>query len=142
MANGVYNKGLYLLASGGITGSTDLRTLLMQSTYTFDPDENTVSQLVGEVTVSGYARFDHTSVTPAEDDGNNFAYVDLDDAVFTSLATGETVGGAVLYVYNVSDASANLVAWYDLTNTPTNGGNITVQWAAVGSGAALKLVSA
>lgn len=140
MANGVYNKGKYLLASGGITGSTDLRTLLVNTSYTFVDTHNTVSEVTAnEISVSGYGRYDHASITITEDDTNDFAYIDLDDAAFTALASGQTIGGAILYVYNAADASANLVAFYDLADTATNGGDVTVQWATVANGGALKL---
>lgn len=140
MANGVYNKGKYLFASGGITTSTDLRTLLVNSSYSFADTHNFVSDVSSsEISVSGYARYDHSSVTITEDDTNDFAYLDLDDATFTSLAAGQTIGGAVLYKYNAADSSAEVIAFYDVTDTPTNGGDVTIQWAAAGSGAVLKL---
>lgn len=140
MANGVYNRGKYLFASGGITTSTDLRTLLVNSAYTFADTHNFVSDVSSsEISVSGYSRYDHSSVTITEDDTNDFAYLDLDDATFTSLVAGQTIGGAVLYKYNAADSAAEVIAFYDVTDTPTNGGDVTIQWAAAASGAVLKL---
>ena len=52
------------------------------------------------------------------------------DTVWTALgaAAGSPVA-AIVYKYNVSDASAELVAKIDLTSPPIpNGGDYTVQW--------------
>lgn len=141
MANGVYNKGKYLLATGLNLSSADVRLLLVKSTYTFNPDHNFISPDVGaeEISVGGYARQALTTKTVTEDDTNDFAYLDADDLVFTSLVAGQTIGGAILYQYNAADASAALLAFFDLTDTATNGGNVTVQWATPANGGVLKL---
>ena len=38
-----------------------------------------------------------------------------------------------------ASAASPLIAFYDVTDTPTNGGDITIQWAAAASGGVLKL---
>jgi hypothetical protein len=144
MANGVYTKGAYLIGSAGANlASADLRCLLVKSTYTFDKAHNFVSDVVAgalEISVGGYARVALTTKTLTEDDANSCAYLDADDVLFAALAAGQTVGGAVLYKYNAADASAEVIAFYDVADTPTNGGNITIQWATPGAnGGVLKL---
>lgn len=147
MANGVYNKGKEEIAKAltDLDGST-LKVMLVNSTYTFDADHLFVDNggaadpIDKEISVSGYARGTLASKAVTRDDTNDFAYLDADDQVFTSLASGQTIGGAVLFRDAGGADSANpLIAFYDLTDTPTNGGNVTVQWAVVGSGAVLKL---
>jgi hypothetical protein len=145
MANGVYNKAKYLLGTGTavLTSGADLRVLLVKSTYTFDATHNFVSDVIAgslEISVAGYSRQPLVNEACTEDDANSCAYLDADDVTFASLTAGQTVGGAVLYKYNAADASAELIAFYDLTDTATNGGDIVVQWAAPGSaGGILKL---
>jgi len=145
VANGVYNRAKYLLLDGALDLPTtaDLRVLLVKSTYTFDADHNFIDPGVTtgsqEISVAGYARQPLTGEVIVEDDANDFAYLDADDPVFASLVAGQTVGGAILYKYNVADTAAELIAFYDLADTATNGGNITVQWAAVASGGVLKV---
>lgn len=140
MANALYNRGKYLIFTNAISASTDLRVLLVKSSYTFAATHNTVADVVAdEITASGYARAPLTNETVTEDDANGFAYLDADDTLMGSIATGQTIGGAILYKYNASDSSADLVAFYDLSDTPTNGAAITVQWAAPASGGVLKL---
>lgn len=140
MANGVYNKGKYLLLTGNLGVSSDWRLMLVDSTYTFSPDDNFVSDVVAkEIGVSGYSRQALASESVTEDDTNDCAYLDASDVTFSGLGSGATIGGAILYKYNASDSAAELIGFIDLTNTPTNGSDILVQWAAPGSGGILKL---
>lgn len=141
MANLVTNKAKYELFTGDANlDAADLRVLLLK-TYVIDADDNFVDDLVpgtNEVSVSGYSRQTLSGETVTEDDTNDFAYLDATDPVFSSLATGETVVGAVLFRHTGSDATAPVYAGYDVTDTPTNGGNITIQFATPANGGALK----
>jgi hypothetical protein len=143
MANGVYNRGKYLIATAGANlASADLRVLLVKDTYVFDNDHNFVSDVIAgskEISVGGYARVALTTKTVTEDDTNDFAYLDADDVLFAALAAGQTVGGAVLYKFNAADGAAEVIAFYDLTDTLTNGGDITVVWNTPANGGVLKL---
>lgn len=141
MANLVYNRGKFEISNGAIDLDTsDLRVLLVQSSYTELATHNVVADIVAsELSVVGYARQALANKTATEDDVNGFAYLDADDVVFTSLAAGQTIGGAVVFRHTGADATAPLLAFYDLTNTPTNGGNFTLQWASPANGGVLKL---
>lgn len=141
MASAVYNKGKYQILSG----STDLlndtiKVMLVDSDYSFDADHNFVSQVSSdELSVSGYTggfngagRKTLASKTVTEDDTNDRAYFDAADLTWTSLATGATIGGAILIKEVTNDTDSVLLAFIDLTNTPTNGGDVTVAWNADG----------
>ena len=149
MANGVYNKGLEELAQAttDLQGA-DLRLLLVKSSYTFNKDHLTVDDgsandpASHEVAVSGYARQALANEVVTRDDTNDFTYLDADDVVFTALAAGETIGGAVLFRHTGVDTTAPLIAFYDLVDTATNGGNVTVQWNTPANGGVLKLAGA
>lgn len=149
MANLVYNKGLEELAKAltDLDGS-DLRVLLVQSTYTANKDHLFVDDGSAndpqshELSVSGYARQALANEAVTRDDTNDFAYMDADDTVFTGLAAGQTIGGAIVFRHTGVDTTAPLIAFYDLPDTPTNGGNITLQWATPANGGVLKLASA
>ena len=72
--------------------------------------------------------------------------LDASDVTFTGLAAGATIGWAILYRYSTSggttsDTGQDLIAAYDVTDTPTNGGDITIQWASTSAGGVLKLGS-
>lgn len=142
MANGVYNRAKYMLADGTLDLPTaaDLRVLLVNTSYVFDPDHNFVSDVVAnEISAGGYSRQPLTGETITEDDTNDFAYLHADNVAFGALAAGQTIGGAILFKYNASDSAAEVIAFYDVTDTPTNGGTITLNWAADASGGVLKL---
>lgn len=148
MANIVYNRGKYVVGTADIDGST-FRLMLVTTGYTENQDHNLVDDgttsdpLSYEIGVGGYSR-QSIGLAAFEDDTNDFAGLDASDAVFTSLATGATVGGAVLYRYSTSggttsDTGQELISFYDLTDTPTNGGNFTITWASTSAGGVLKL---
>lgn len=159
MANGVFNRGFTIVSAFDMTATT-FRLMLVSTGYVFNPDHdfvnsNTSSGVNGEpkvfeITVAGYARQNMT-LTKFEDDTNDFAGLDSADITFTALAAGQTVGGAVLFVYSSSgtlgagqttgDSGQNLVAFYDVTDTPTNGGDIQIQWASTSAGGTLKVGS-
>lgn len=147
MANFVYNYGKYVLANGSVNLLTDnIALMLVSNTYT-GAVANANSNLVSEITsyeittgtVSGYARQVLATKTVTEDDTNGFSYFNAANVTFTGLGTGNTVGGAVLIKDTGSNATSSLIAFYDITDTPTNGGDITIQWAAAASGGVLKL---
>lgn len=143
MANGVYNRGKFLVATAGVNlSSADLRMLLVKSTYTFDPDHNFVADVVAgaqEISVAGYARQTLLGKTVVEDDATDFAYLDATDPVFAALVAGQTIGGAVLFIHTGSDATAQVLAFYDLADTLTNGLDIGVVFATPALGGVLKL---
>jgi hypothetical protein len=55
------------------------------------------------------------------------------------VTSGATAVGVVLYKDTGTPTTSPLLAYYDITDTPTNGGDITIAWAAVGSGGVLRL---
>ena len=150
MPNLRYNRGAYLLGQGRVTAAAAFRLMLVSTSYTGNMDHNLVDDgttsdpLSYEIGVGGYARGSLASVTLTEDDTNDFAYFDATDQTFSALATGATIGGAVMYVYSTSggttsDTGQELLALYDVTDTPTNGGDVVIQWAAPSAGGFLKL---
>lgn len=159
MANGCYNRGFTIVSAFDMTNST-FRLMLVSTGYAFNPDHdfvnaNTSSGANGEpkvfeISVAGYSR-QSMALSRFEDDTNDFAGLDSPDITFSALTAGQTVGGAVLYLYSSSgtlgagqttgDSGQNLVAFYDLTDTPTNGGDIVVQWASTSAGGTLKVGS-
>lgn len=153
MANLVFNRGKYLAGLGHVSTSASIQIMLVTTCFedlanlldkNLVDDGTTTDPKSYEVTVGGYSRQALAGLTLTEDDTNDFAFIDATDSTFTSLVTGETVGGAVAYIYSssggslgtqtTSDTGQELLAFYDLTNTPTNGGNIVVQWASSTAG--------
>ena len=134
MAQTATNKGKQLFATGGIVpGTTDLRIGLLKTlaSHANVPDVNFISDMeahadFAELTVSGYSRQALANEAATEDDTNDRSNIDADNVTFSALAAGETIVGAFVFVHTGSDATASVVAIYDLTSTPTNGGDVTI----------------
>jgi hypothetical protein len=144
MSNLLYNQGLEEMATGAAALATaDLRMLLLKSTYSPDRDHRFVADVVAgsqELSVGGYARQTLAGKTVTRDDALDRVVFDADDALFAGLAGGQTIGGAVLFRHTGNDATAPVLAFYDLPDTPTDGSNVPVQFAPPESGGALTFV--
>lgn len=141
MADLVTNKCKFELFTGDANlDAADLRLLLLKSSAP-TADTNFVSDLTpgtNELTVAGYARHTLAGETVTEDDTNDFAYLDATDAVFSALASGETITWAILFRQTGADGTAPVYAGYDVADTATNGGDVTIQFATPANGGALK----
>jgi hypothetical protein len=146
MPNLIYNEGKRRLV-GAMLGSVDLsalRVLLVKATYVANADQAALDDGTAndasshELTVAGYARQVLANKTFGADLSADFAYLDADDVVFAALATGETIGGAIVFLHTGNDATAVPLLFFDLVDTPTNGSNITIQWAAIAAGGVMK----
>jgi hypothetical protein len=100
-------------------------------------DLNTVADLeavtnINEMSGTGYVRKTMAGMVVTEDDAGNQAIMDASDITWTGIDAG-TARAIVVYKYNASDASAELISIHD-TNFPkvTNGGDLTVQWPSTG----------
>jgi len=152
MANYVTNRGKFLAGTVDLDAST-FRVMLLSTSFTSDDAQNLVDDGTTtdpqsyEISVGGYSR-QSLGLTAFEDDTNDFAGLDGADSTFTALAAGATVGWACVYRYSTSgspnttsDTGQEVIALYDVTDTPTNGGDITIQWASTSAGGVLKLGS-
>jgi len=140
MADIVTNKCKFELFTGDANlDAADLRILLLTTAGSVTADTNFVSDIVAnELSVGGYARHTLAGETVTEDDTNDFAYLDATDALFAALAAGQTIGWGVLFRHTGADGTAPVYAGYDITDTPTNGGDVTLQWATPANGGLLK----
>jgi hypothetical protein len=149
MANLTYN-GLKTAIMGQTTSGTPaapisltadtLKVMLLgiATPYTPDPDHRFVSSVVAsEIATTGYTggfggsgRKALASRTLAADDANDRGLFDAADITWTALASGVTIAYAVLFKELTSDALSPLVALFDVTDTPTNGGDITLVWSS------------
>lgn len=137
MADIVTNKGKFEFFTGDANlDAADLRAGLIKTTPP-TADTNFRSD-VTELTVGGYAVQTLTGETVTEDDTNDFAYLDATDPVFTALAAGETIIFGFLYRHVTVAGDSPVYACYDVTDTPTNGGDVTLQFATPANGGALK----
>lgn len=145
--NFVTNKARFLLANGSLNLLDDtLKVALVSNTWSgVDSNADFMQQATQNVVsyeisgVSGYSRQTLTGVNVVESDTDGFAYLEAANVTFASLAVGNTVGGAVLFKDTGSNTTSPVIAFYSITDTPTNGGSITIQWANSVNGGVLKL---
>lgn len=147
MANFTYNYGKFLLANGSLNLLTDnIAVLLVAGSYTgaaANNNANVVHEIASHEittgTVANYTRKALASKAIVEDDTNDFAYLSAANVTFSSLGTGNTVTGVVLIKQGVDNNASPLIAYYDVTPTLTNGGDITIEWANSTNGGVIKL---
>lgn len=119
--------------------------MLVDSSYTGDVDNDWVDDGTAsdpqskEIAVTGYTigfsgtgRKTLAGKTITTDDTNDVAIMDANDVTWTALGTGATIGAAILYKRGSADTDSQLIAKFDLTDTPTNGSDVTIQWNALG----------
>lgn len=155
MASGFYNKGLYEIISGTIDLDTDtLKLMLVDTSYTFDADHEVVdngasnatdpshNEIVATNYTAGFggAGRKTVTITGQENDTNNRADFALADVTWTALggASNDTIGGAILIKENTNDTDSRLIAFFDLTDTPTNGSDITLDFNTLAAGGNLR----
>lgn len=127
---GTYNRGKALILNGGIDfDTTDIRALLVTSTYTFSAAHNFVTDLTNEVSGGTYVR-KATTRTVVENDASNRAEGTVANVLWTALTCTGTPAALILYKYNAADGSAELLSYHDFTATAANGGDYTVGFSS------------
>lgn len=150
MASGWYTQGLLKLLDGTIDIDTStLKVMLVKSAYTYDPDHDQVSdisanEIVATNYTSGFAGAGRktASITLQNTTASNRVDIAIGDLTWTSLggASNDTVAAAVLiFETGGADTASIPIAYLDHTDTPTNGGNFTLDFAALGSGGNLQI---
>lgn len=132
----VTNRGLKMFMNGEIVpGTTDLRLALIKNEVAAATgrDHNTLNTAIAagtEADCTGYARYTLASGSVTEDDSNDRADIDFADASFGALggASNCQISQAILYKYNASDSSAEVVAYIGSSSMPftTNGSTFTL----------------
>ena len=124
MANALYDKGRNAFATGDIDWVNDPITVFLIDTNDYTVDLAThefLTSVPGDARVASSALAAKTAVA---------GVVDANDAIFSSVS-GDPSEALILVKATGSDATSNLIAYYDtatgLPVTP-NGGDITVTW--------------
>ncbi len=145
MASGFYNQALVDILTGSIDmDSNTLKIMLVDTGYTYDPDHQVIDNGANDATDPSHNEIVATNytggfggagrktatLTVSKQDANNRAIITIGDLTWTSLggATNDTVGGAILIKEITNDTSSRLIAFFDLTDTPTNGGDFTLDF--------------
>ena len=141
MASLVYTRAKFQIANGDIdlTGD-DIRVMLVKvsgSTTTDTEEDVTLMNgfsTLGELVATNYVRKALANEAVNEDTANDRAEFDADDVVWSSLggATNDTIGALLVLKHVTNDADSIPIAYIELTDTTTNGGDITVSWNVEG----------
>lgn len=149
MASFVYNTAAKEIADGTIDLLNDtIKVMLVTSSYTANRDDDVVDAggandpVDHEIVATNYTggwggagRKTLASKAITTDKTNDRGEFDATDVTWTSLggAQNATIAAAILIKEGVAnDTTSRLIAYHDLTDTPTNGGNITIVWDAEG----------
>jgi hypothetical protein len=73
------------------------------------------------------------SKTFTEDTTNDRIVYDAADPSWTAVVGGSTVGYVVVFKFVTNDAGSTPIACIDVTDTPTNGGNINLTFDTTGA---------
>lgn len=110
---GTYNRGKFIIMDASLDWVNDtIRALLVDSSYVYDPDDNFVSDISGELTDGSYARQTLGNKGVTEDDTNDEAVMTADPIDFGAL-TNETPEGIVLFKFVTNDADSPLISFSD-----------------------------
>lgn len=138
MANVVYNQAKTDFAAGDLAwDSDDIRVGLLTGASVpagaLDPDLNDVAGLLAvsgtaECTATNYTRKTTSSRTATKDTANNRVNLDFANITWASLggAVNETVRAVFVYKEGANDAARRLISLHEITATPTNGGDFTI----------------
>lgn len=136
MANGVYDAGRLGVMNAGIDFvNNTIKVRLVPSSYSFDATHATMTA-VG----SGIGT-DQTLASKAttSDGTNHFCYFTAANPTWTAVAGGSTIGAAVVYKFVTNDAGSTPICFLDVTDTATNGSDITISFASNGNGGIYKI---
>lgn len=129
MASFVTDAGALGLVAGTISwGSDTIKARLVMSSVTPLP----TSAVMTGLTAIGTDQTLGTKTGPTTDGTNHRTGYDAADSVWTSVSLGSTVGWVVVYKFVTNDADSIPIAVIDVTDTPTNGANITITYDATG----------
>jgi len=150
MASGWFGIGLLNVENGGIDlDTTTLKVMLVNDTYVFDEeqlaiDDGTVDDALShEIVATSYtggwggSGRKTATITLGQNAGSHRIDGAIADLTWSSIggATNDTIGGAILMLSGPTDDTDSVpICFFDVTDTPTNGGSITLDFTALGSG--------
>lgn len=147
MASFLYNTAAKEMIDGTIDIDTDtIKVMAVTSSYSADRDDDVVDAggandaVDHEISVSGYTggwggSGRKTLANPAvtADKTNDRAEFDADDFTWSALGAGATIAALIVIKEGgANDTTSRLIAYLDITDTATNGGDITIQFNAEG----------
>lgn len=140
----MYNEGNESIIDRNIDLLTDtIKAMLVSSVYSPNKDDQFIDAAGAsdpvDARLTGTTDQTLASKVIGKDTTSDFSYFDAADVVYTAVTTAQTAVGVVIYKDSGLATTSKLIAYLDITDTPTNGGDITIQWAAPASGGIFRL---
>jgi hypothetical protein len=154
MASAWHQSGLKDLLNGSMDIDTDTFKLIpVDSTYTDDKDYVFLDEGDGddvsshEISATSYtggfggAGRKSCTITLQANNTDDRVDIAIADITWSSIggASNATIGGFILAKEITNDAGSKILAFFDITDTATNGGDITVDFTALASGGNLRI---
>lgn len=127
MANALYKSGESAFARGDIDWVNDTIVAVLVDTTEYTVDINNHDYLDDVPAAARRASAELTGKTVASG-----GVCDADDVTFASVAAGDACQAVLLYRNSGSEASSQLIAWFDtMTGLPVTpvGDDIVAQWS-------------
>jgi hypothetical protein len=144
MANLTYNEGIESVVDRNVDWISDtIKIMAVSSVYTPNKDHQFIDEGGASDAIDARIGTDQTlgSKATGKDTTGDFAYFDAADPTWTALAGGSTIVGFVVYKDTGVATTSKMLAYIDVTDTATNGGDITLQFAAPASGGVIKFAN-
>jgi hypothetical protein len=154
MASFVYNTGMSEVIDNTIDIDTDtLKVMLVTASYVADQDDDVVDAggandaIDHEINVTGYTpgwgnsgRKTPSVAVVANKTDNRVDIGVQSDLTWTALGSGATIAAAILIKEGgANDTTSRLICYWDVTDTATNGGDITLDFTVAASGGNIRL---
>ncbi len=157
MASGWYNKALAGIMDGSIDLDTNtLKIMLVGTGYTYDPDDDFIDEAGAndpvdeEISATNYtggfggAGRKAASITVVEQDASNRGIAVIGDLTWAQLGNGtnDTIAAGILVKEITNDAASVLIAYFDVTNTLTDGSDIKFNFLDSAAGGNMRITAA
>lgn len=140
----VYNRAAKEIIDRTLDITSGCKVMLVTSAYVANRDHDFVDEggandpTDAEITATNYTRGfggagrKAATVGFSEQDANDRAIITIGDLTWTALggAVNDTIAAAILIKEITNDAASKLIAYFDLTSTPTNGSDFTLDFDA------------
>lgn len=147
MANLAYNEGIESVVDRNIDLIADtIKAVIVGTGYTENKDHQFIDEGgandIVDHRIAGTTDQTIGSKATGKDNTGDFAYFDGGDVTFSAVAGGATVAKVAVYKDTGTPTTSKVLGLFDVTDTATNGGDITIQWATPANGGILKFASA
>ena len=125
MASYWFNQGANKVGDGTVVWtSATIKARLVNAV-----PARTITSMTGQTAIGTDPTLGTKSIS--KDDTNNQIKYLAANPTWTAVGAGSTVAACIVYAFITDDAGSIPLCVHDVTDTPTNGGDITIDWPTV-----------